>query len=66
MVRSTACLDWAERLQDGRSIIPPPIFPDQAAQIRPAPVLVPLAGELSDVAGAKGGREAHAALANLS
>lgn len=32
MVRSTACLDWAERLQDGRSIIPPPIFPDQAAQ----------------------------------
>lgn len=27
---STACPDWAERLQSGRSIIPPPIFPDQA------------------------------------
>lgn len=32
MVRSTACPDWAERLQAGESIIPPPIFPDQAAQ----------------------------------
>ncbi|KQP20562.1 terminase large subunit [Pseudorhodoferax sp. Leaf267] len=28
--RSTACLDWADRLRDGRSIIPPPIFPDEA------------------------------------
>lgn len=27
---STACPDWAERLKSGRSIIPPPIFPDQA------------------------------------
>ncbi|WP_427183630.1 terminase large subunit [Bordetella bronchialis] len=27
---STACPDWAERLRAGRSIIPPPIFPDQA------------------------------------
>src|ERR1700756_5152027 len=27
---STACLDWAERLKSGRSIIPPPIFPEQA------------------------------------
>lgn len=29
---STACPDWAERLRDGRSIVPPPIFPDQAEQ----------------------------------
>lgn len=29
---STACLDWAERLCSSRSIIPQPIFPDQAAQ----------------------------------
>lgn len=29
---STACLDWADRLKTGRSIIPPPIFPDQAEQ----------------------------------
>lgn len=29
---STACPDWAERLKDGRSIIPPPIFPEQAEQ----------------------------------
>ncbi len=29
---STACLDWAERLKSGRSIIPPPIFPEQAEQ----------------------------------
>jgi phage terminase large subunit-like protein len=29
---STACPDWAERLVAGRSIIPPPIFADQAAQ----------------------------------
>jgi phage terminase large subunit-like protein len=27
---STACPDWAERLRRGESIIPPPIFPDQA------------------------------------
>lgn len=27
---STACPDWAERLKSGRSIIPPPIFPEQA------------------------------------
>lgn len=27
---STACPDWAERLRAGHSIIPPPIFPDQA------------------------------------
>lgn len=27
---STACPDWAQRLREGRSIIPPPIFPDQA------------------------------------
>ncbi len=29
---STACLDWADKLKAGESIIPPPIFPDQAAQ----------------------------------
>jgi phage terminase large subunit-like protein len=29
---STSCPDWAERLTSGRSIIPPPIFPDQAEQ----------------------------------
>ncbi|WBS05629.1 hypothetical protein OU994_15710 [Pseudoduganella sp. SL102] len=29
---STACLDWKERLVEGRSIIPPPLFPDQAEQ----------------------------------
>ncbi|MCP3721739.1 terminase large subunit [Paraburkholderia sp. CNPSo 3272] len=27
---STACPDWSERLRSGRSIIPPPIFPEQA------------------------------------
>lgn len=29
---STACLDWERRLVVGESIIPPPIFPDQAEQ----------------------------------
>ena len=29
---STACTDWESRLLEGRSIIPAPIFPDQAAQ----------------------------------
>lgn len=29
---STACPDWGERLKSGRSIIPPPIFPEQAEQ----------------------------------
>lgn len=27
---STACPDWADRLKSGRSIIPPPIFPEEA------------------------------------
>lgn len=27
---STACLDWQERIREGRSIIPPPIFPEEA------------------------------------
>lgn len=29
---STACVDWAARLKSGRSLIPPPIFPEQAEQ----------------------------------
>src|SRR5690348_4890481 len=29
---STACPDWADRLVDRRSIIPPPIFPEQAEE----------------------------------
>lgn len=29
---TTACLDWADRLKAGQSIIPPPIFPDQAQE----------------------------------
>jgi phage terminase large subunit-like protein len=29
---NTACLDWADRIKTGRSIIPPPIFPAQAEQ----------------------------------
>jgi phage terminase large subunit-like protein len=32
MTWSTACPDWQARLVERRSIIPPPIFPDQAAQ----------------------------------
>lgn len=31
-VWKTSCLDWAERIKDGRSIIPAPIFPEQAEQ----------------------------------
>lgn len=27
---STACLDWADRIRTGKSIIPPPIFPQEA------------------------------------
>lgn len=27
---TTSCVDWAERLKTGRSIIPPPLFPDEA------------------------------------
>lgn len=29
---STACLDWGDRIRAGKSIIPPPIFPEQAEQ----------------------------------
>ncbi|MGI4846842.1 MAG: terminase large subunit [Janthinobacterium lividum] len=29
---STACLDWSDRIRQGRSIIPPPIFPAQAEE----------------------------------
>lgn len=28
----TSCTDWPERIKSGRSIIPPPIFPEQAEQ----------------------------------
>ena len=31
-VYSTSCLDWADRLKRGDTIIPPPIYPDQAQQ----------------------------------
>lgn len=27
---STACLDWRDRIKSGRSLIPPPIFPEEA------------------------------------
>lgn len=30
MAWTTACPDWADRLRARKSIIPPPIFPDQA------------------------------------
>lgn len=30
MTHSTACLDWEQRIVDGRSLIPPPIYPDEA------------------------------------
>lgn len=29
---TTSCIDWADRLRQGESIIPPPIFPEQAEQ----------------------------------
>lgn len=29
---TTSCVDWADRLKTGQSIIPPPIFPEQAEQ----------------------------------
>lgn len=29
---TTACIDWEQRLRAGRSIIPPPIFPERAAE----------------------------------
>lgn len=29
---STACLDWEDRIREGRSIIPPPIFPEEAEE----------------------------------
>jgi phage terminase large subunit-like protein len=29
---TTSCVDWADRLKTGKSIIPPPIFPEQAEQ----------------------------------
>ena len=28
---STSCLDWEDRILSGRSIIPPPLFPEVAA-----------------------------------
>ena len=32
MERTTACLDWAARLRAGQSIMPAPIFHDQAQE----------------------------------
>lgn len=32
MELTTSCVDWADRLKTGKSIIPPPIFPEQAEQ----------------------------------
>ncbi|WP_411887357.1 terminase large subunit [Hydrocarboniphaga effusa] len=32
MNRDTACLDWADRLKNGKSIIPPPLYPEQAQE----------------------------------
>lgn len=29
---TTACVDWSTRLKEGRSIIPPPIFPERAEE----------------------------------
>ena len=29
---TTACIDWQDRIRDGRSICPPPIFPEQAEE----------------------------------
>lgn len=31
-VWSTACLDWQDRIREGRTLIPPPLFPEQADQ----------------------------------
>jgi phage terminase large subunit-like protein len=31
-VWTTACLDWQDRIREGRSLIPPPLFPEQAEQ----------------------------------
>ena len=31
-VWNTACLDWEDRIRNGRSLVPPPLFPEQADQ----------------------------------